>query len=308
MILYTPPKQDFTIIPNRILKNPNLSAYARLIAIYIISLPKSWNVNLAHIAKEVGITERSIGKYIKELIVAGILEKTQLKNEDGTFSKDTIYSFENQEAQNQEVKTESKQEMLDFEEMALEDLESYIKTQEQQTKAEVQNLDSQKLDSQNLQEPKLRDSHRSEKNPHADNFHPYKELNNIKRTNIYLLRTPNQIKLLNLCLNTKKQERLMPKGLNQAELQAFSDFVAYRNEKKKITLSTHNAIVKKFENLKAQGVDVISAVEKSILNGWQGIFAPANKQNFFNTKPKPSGIDWLEVYRQKTGKSLGVMA
>ena len=297
MILYTPPKNDFTIIPNKILKNPNLSAYARLIAIYIISLPKNWNVNLAHIAKEVGITERSIGKYIKELILAGILEKTQLKNDDGTFSKDTIYSFENyQEAKAQEPK--QNQEVLDFENMPLEVLENYIQNQSH--------------DLQNTKEPKIQDFHRSEKNPHADDFHPYKELNNKKRTNIYLLRTPNQIKLLNLCLNAKKQERLMPKGLNQAELKAFSEFIAYRNEKKKITISTHNAIVKKFESLKTQGVDIALAVENSILNGWQGIFTPkvpkllsqsqCGAQNFNKQKPK----DWFEWYSQKKSKELAL--
>lgn len=297
MILYTPPKNDFTIIPNKILKNPNLSAYARLIAIYIISLPKNWNVNLAHIAKEVGITERSIGKYIKELILAGILEKTQLKNDDGTFSKDTIYSFENyQEAKAQEPK--QNQEVLDFENMPLEVLENYIQNQSH--------------DLQNTKEPKIQDFHRSEKNPHADDFHPYKELNNKKRTNIYLLRTPNQIKLLNLCLNAKKQERLMPKGLNQAELKAFSEFIAYRNEKKKITISTHNAIVKKFESLKAQSVDIALAVENSILNGWQGIFTPkvpklpnqsqCVAQNFNKQKPK----DWFEWYSQKKSKELAL--
>lgn len=293
MILYTPPKNDFTIIPNKILKNPNLSAYARLIAIYIISLPKNWNVNLAHIAKEVGITERSIGKYIKELILAGILEKTQLKNDDGTFSKDTIYSFENyQEVSAQEPK--QNQEVLDFEDMPLEVLENYIQNQSH--------------DLQNTKEPKMLDSHRSEKNPHADDFRHYKELNN-KKELIYLLRTPNQIKLLNLCLNAKKQERLMPKGLNQAELKAFSEFIAYRNEKKKITLSTHNAIVKKFESLKAQGADIVLAVEDSILKGWQGIFTPkmpnqnhCGAQNFNKQKPK----DWFEWYSQKKSKELAL--
>ncbi len=133
-----------------------------------------------------------------------------------------------------------------------------------------------------------------------------KECQNIKRS------TLNQIKLLNLCLNAKKQERLMPKGLNQAELKAFSEFIAYRNEKKKITISTHNAIVKKFESLKAQGVDIALAVENSILNGWQGIFTPkvpklpnqsqCGAQNFNKQKPK----DWFEWYSQKKSKELAL--
>lgn len=262
MIIYTPPTSNFTIVPNKILKNKELSANARFIAVYILSLPKSWNLNLEHLSKELDMSERTLQKGIRELIAANVLEKMQLRDSSGQFSQNTIYSF----GDFSQIESDKKEEVLDFEELSLEELEQIIE------------LESKQENEQSLQAPILADTHRSEKNPHTDIFHPYKELNNnkINKNNIFVLRSANQIKLLNLCFarTPKKSLKQLPQGFNELELRAFERFIAYRKERGKLTKSTLDSIVRKFESFKKQGIDICGAVEESINKGWVGIFAP----------------------------------
>ena len=89
-----------------------------------------------------------------------------------------------------------------------------------------------------------------------------------------------------------------PSNLNEAELLAFNDFIAYRVEKnrgKKLTNATHNAIVKEFERLKNVGIDIHQAVHKAIHCGWVMIYEPSKPkyapQNF---KPKENALDRLQ--------------
>ena len=81
MIIKQQCTQNFTIVPNSILRNSNLSLQAIGLCAYILSLPKEWKINIEQICLSLDISKNTAYKYLKELIQTGILKKARLKDE-----------------------------------------------------------------------------------------------------------------------------------------------------------------------------------------------------------------------------------
>jgi hypothetical protein len=77
-------KDNFTIIPNEIIRNKSLSDRARFIFCYMASMPDDWKFYQGVMAKELGYTKDTLRKYIEELLETGYLNREQ-RREVGKF-------------------------------------------------------------------------------------------------------------------------------------------------------------------------------------------------------------------------------
>ena len=80
-------KYNFTIADNGFIKDPKLSAKAKGVMIYMLSLPKSWNFSLRELATHFRDGKDAINNALKELEGCGYLEKKLHRDEEGRFQR-----------------------------------------------------------------------------------------------------------------------------------------------------------------------------------------------------------------------------
>ncbi|MDE6958633.1 MAG: helix-turn-helix domain-containing protein, partial [Helicobacter apodemus] len=85
MIVKSQCKTDYTKVSNAFIKNETLSINAKMVGILLLSLPNTWNVNVAYLAKTLSIGETTIRKAIRELIDNSFLKRIQGKT-NGKFN------------------------------------------------------------------------------------------------------------------------------------------------------------------------------------------------------------------------------
>lgn len=79
-------ERDFTILPNRALRDPYLSYRARGVLAYVLSMPDNWRTNATTLARQ-GLEGRdALRTAINELIAAGYARRVKARNEDGTYA------------------------------------------------------------------------------------------------------------------------------------------------------------------------------------------------------------------------------
>jgi hypothetical protein len=71
------PKQNYTILDNRIHEMTNLSAAARYLWIYLMGRPDNWEVRTSQISTVVGFKAQTVRKLYRELIDANLLTVTR---------------------------------------------------------------------------------------------------------------------------------------------------------------------------------------------------------------------------------------
>ncbi len=77
-------KENFTTIPNSVIRNKALSDRARFLFCYMASMPNDWQFYQSAMAKELGYTKDTLRKYIEELLLTGYLIREQ-RREKGKF-------------------------------------------------------------------------------------------------------------------------------------------------------------------------------------------------------------------------------
>ena len=77
-------KENFTTIPNSVIRNKALSDRARFLFCYMASMPDDWQFYQSVMAKELGYTKDTLRKYMDELISTGYLMREQ-RREKGKF-------------------------------------------------------------------------------------------------------------------------------------------------------------------------------------------------------------------------------
>jgi len=80
-------KYNFTIADNGFVKDPNLSAKAKGVMIYMLSLPNSWGFSLRELATHFRDGKDAINNALKELEACGYLEKKLERDDEGRFQK-----------------------------------------------------------------------------------------------------------------------------------------------------------------------------------------------------------------------------
>lgn len=76
---------EFVIIHKGFLKDPNLSAKAKGVMAYILSLPDDWKIHIDELSTHFKDGRDSIRKAIKELQEAGYIERVRIRDENGKF-------------------------------------------------------------------------------------------------------------------------------------------------------------------------------------------------------------------------------
>ena len=77
-------KENFTTIPNSVIRNKSLSDRARFLFCYMASMPDDWQFYQSAMAKELGYTKDTLRKYMEELLLTGYLIREQ-RREKGKF-------------------------------------------------------------------------------------------------------------------------------------------------------------------------------------------------------------------------------
>lgn len=95
-------ENDFTIIPNEILRNKEMKSSTKNILLTMFSLPPTWDFSIAGIATCVKEGYETVQKSLVELEKAGYITRTREHKEDGTFGAMiyTIHQFPVSEEKN----------------------------------------------------------------------------------------------------------------------------------------------------------------------------------------------------------------
>ena len=77
-------KENFTTIPNSVIRNKSLSDRARFLFCYMASMPNDWQFYQSAMAKELNYSKDTLRKYMEELLATGYLIREQ-RREKGKF-------------------------------------------------------------------------------------------------------------------------------------------------------------------------------------------------------------------------------
>jgi len=80
------PERDFTIIPNRVLRDDALSYRARGLLMYLLSQPEDWQISSGRLAIESGEGRDAIRRALMELRTVGYLELTREQDDRGLWA------------------------------------------------------------------------------------------------------------------------------------------------------------------------------------------------------------------------------
>ena len=80
------PRRDFTIIPNRVLRDDALSYRARGVLVYLLSQPPGWLISSARLATDTGEGRDAVRTALRELMRAGYLELNKEQDHRGLWA------------------------------------------------------------------------------------------------------------------------------------------------------------------------------------------------------------------------------
>ncbi|GAA4273747.1 helix-turn-helix domain-containing protein [Aquimarina gracilis] len=86
-------KKDFTISPNKLINNNNISDRARFLFVYMSSKPSDWTFYNYQLSKALGYSVDTLRKYIKELVETGWVVKEKQKRISGKFTANTYILY-----------------------------------------------------------------------------------------------------------------------------------------------------------------------------------------------------------------------
>ncbi len=260
---------NFTILSSDILRDESLSMGARMFYALAQSFSDEWNINIKHFAKLLNVSEASVRKYRNELVSAGLLQYSQIRDEKGKLTQESVYTFNK-----------------------LEIIQSQC----------VGSIDSQEQEAQNsISVESYPFKHLSAYGDSADIS------NNNKSSNINSNKSPKPTALfltISQSFKSFKDTKLSPKSTKfkeslplesytEQELQAYKDFIAYRKEKGFLAKSTINSIIKDFEKLKMQNADIVLCVETCINRGWSGLLKAYEALLRYESFKKPQAKNYV---------------
>lgn len=85
MIIRRRRNSAFTIVPNALLADGRLSIEARWLVAYFLSAPRGQTISIDAIRDAAGIGKDKAYRSLNEALSAGYLERSSIRNPDGTF-------------------------------------------------------------------------------------------------------------------------------------------------------------------------------------------------------------------------------
>jgi len=99
------PKRDFTVIPNRVLRDDALSYRARGLLVYLLSQPPGWQISSARLVVKTGEGRDAVRTALRELMACGYLDLKRRQDHRGLWEAeytvtDTPWYFDLQPVDN----------------------------------------------------------------------------------------------------------------------------------------------------------------------------------------------------------------
>ena len=296
MIIKDNLKENFTIVSNEIIRSKDLSINAKMLAVLLCSLPKNWLVNTKHLSNELGLGIRSVQRAFKELVDLNFIKKVQMIDESSnkfTNSYSIVFvgkneneinkSLENESEilENLECENENEKEPLNTENNEV--LES--KSPNETALSEFKELEICKNDSLNL----------ATNSRHAEKCRTYIRKEFLQSKNLFLMKNYENSLFFIFEKSRLKKDELNLKDFDEIEKSKIDEWLKYKALKRPLNILSKQRIIKELRGFKAKGQDIAKIIDRSILNGWQGLF-------FIQEKKKLEQGDILDaVLKQEPG-------
>lgn len=87
-------KKDFVVLDKNFLLNQNLSAKAKGILAYLLSLPENWNISVRELSRHFKDGKDSIKNGLRELMKEGYVVYKKVRNKNGKFERGVYFVYE----------------------------------------------------------------------------------------------------------------------------------------------------------------------------------------------------------------------
>lgn len=249
-------KGNFTQISNELINHKGLSNNAKLLAIKLLSLPSSWKVNTKHLSEYLGVSVRTTQRIMKELIEFNILEKAQEMDEKNKkFTQHFTIIF----------KSESETEA---------ELNEPLESRENKDIENETPINDGFKESENEQKPIKSNVETSDKTtPSGFVSHIYNKEFFSNKKFVYRLQNKNFI-LLFESAKVKKQKHDLS-AFDEREQEKIDEWFKYKSKtkNKRLSFESKEMQLKKLRGFKMAKQNIITIINRSIENGWQGLFA-----------------------------------
>lgn len=264
---------NFTILSSDILRDESLSMGARMFYALAQSFSDEWNINIKHFAKLLNVSEASVRKYRNELVNAELLQYSQVRDEKGKLTQESVYTFNTMEVIDSQYVSEK-----------IENLDS----------AEKEAINTKNAESYPFKHlSAYGDSTDISNNNKSSNINS----NKAQKPTTLFLKIAQSFKSFKDTKSTPKsttfKESLPLESYTEQEIQAYKDFIAYRKEKGFLARSTINSIIKDFEKLKMQNADIALCVETCINRGWSGLLKAHEALLRYESFKKPQAKNYV---------------
>lgn len=252
-IIYMAPDEKFTMIPNDLLHDKNLSDGAKVLAFYLMSLPKNWQIIWDNVAKALSTSIGTLRRRKSELIKMGYILLIENRNTEGKFSQ-TKLGFKYCNAND------------------LRKIEAEINIK-QSLKNEVEK--SQTSDNYDIQSSAhLTASGEMSGNNNIIRYNK-KENSSAQQDEIFILQKTTAFFKTLLEANSKavlnyKKACNLEEFLKGAELEKAKEWVQWREKMWRIKPIVS---VEKLRRAKEKGCDILADLTRCMANDWRGYFS-----------------------------------
>ncbi|MCI5968581.1 hypothetical protein [Helicobacter sp.] len=252
-IVYIAPNEKFTMIPNDLLHDKNLTDGAKVLAFYLMSLPKDWQIVWENVAKALNTSIATLRRRKSELMKLGYILLIDNRNTEGKFSQ-TKLGFKYCNA------------------FDLRKIEAEINIK-QSLKNEVEK--SQPSDNCEI----LSTAHLTASGEMSGNNNiidiTKKENSSAQQDEIFILQKTTAFFKTLLEANAKavsnyKKACNLEEFLNGAELQKAKEWVQWREKMWRIKPIVS---VEKLRRAKEKGCDILADLTRCMANDWRGYFS-----------------------------------
>lgn len=289
MIFFSNPKNNFTMLDNKIAQDDSLSLQARGLYWIIRSFGINWKINRKHLAKKACISINTLGKYLNELFQAGLLQTIQIRDDKGRFTNEIEYIF-NDIDEIQEINLDTEQLEYNQLESIHKDLETKINENElveneniQQTKSGYLNF-GEHINIYSINKTEIDSAKVAKGNNKTKQYAVIDLLKLHKQCYEAIKKTKD--KFLKQKTKDKNSLDAFLNALTEQEANKYHEFIAYRTEAnngRALKQTTKKAIQRNILRLKQQGQNILEVIQRSIDQGWLGLFAIEAKKQYVKT-------------------------
>ncbi|TLD83936.1 hypothetical protein LS70_003770 [Helicobacter sp. MIT 11-5569] len=279
-ILYLAPNEKFTIIPNDLLLDQNLSDGAKVLAFYLMSLPKDWTVVWENVAKALNSTLSTIKRRKQELLKFGFLIPIANRDIKGKFTQNKLaFKYCN---------NNSLQKL---------DAEIIVKGSLKTSSAKTHKTDTCDIS------PVAHLTSCGEMTPYNKTN---KDTKKEEKQEIFILQKAELFKTL-LEANSKAVENYkkaydLSTFLDGEELKIAKEWVAWRNAMWRIKPMVSIAKLKK---AKESGCDIVQDIKRCMANDWRGYFSHTKDAQTTKTKAQKESTKALHITIYNALKAQG---